>query len=598
MYTLRAHTTLKLALASLLITPIDGMQQSAHRTPETNLQSLNSQLHAAAQEGLADLVSTLLVQGADKDSADISPTIGATPLYRAACRGHAPVIRLLLEVNADFTKECHNRTPLEAAFDLGHSRVVDLLLPKTSLNLAAGTGKTRIVELLLANNADVNERGIDSGTPLMRAAYFGHAHIVELLVAAGAHTDIHVNGWTALDLAISNNYTQIIDLLIPKANIHWAASALNRVKIVELLLERGANIDGLDEDGSTPLFRAAFFGRTPVVELLLQRGADKEIRCIAGATPLFAAAHQGHADIIKLLLDAGAKKDERRSIDGITPLCVAAHNGCVEVVELLLGRGANQELEADGGQTPLFAAIHSAVCSRAKYPRAIQAAKLLLQNDAHTRTSWKGCLPLGLAVQTGNIEILQLLLTMPAGALTTKGVKTGSLSYLNGYATDSFTQSQKMAINRLLKFFLSANNEDGIRQIFFSPTDLFLRDILIWLIRCEQQRIRIATFLIPDKLIVKALKEAHQNGVRVELVIDGEQYNDDQNCKNTVNSLIKNQVPIFLCSMPHGSIHSKVVLFERNIEDLAIIWNGSLNVVHGGCHKNGEDLKLSGLKAG
>jgi len=57
-----------------------------------------------------------------------------------------------------------------------------------------------------------------------------------------------------------------------------------------LLLEHGANIEAVDEEGTTPLIRAASRGRTHVVNLLLEKGADVEARNSRGMTAPIAAA--------------------------------------------------------------------------------------------------------------------------------------------------------------------------------------------------------------------------------------------------------------------------------------------------------------------
>ena len=44
--------------------------------------------------------------------------------------------------------------------------------------------------------------------------------------------------------------------------------------VVKLLLEQGAEVESKDEDGRTPLWRAARNGHEAVVKLLLEKGAD------------------------------------------------------------------------------------------------------------------------------------------------------------------------------------------------------------------------------------------------------------------------------------------------------------------------------------
>ncbi len=64
--------------------------------------------------------------------------------------------------------------------------------------------------------------------------------------------------------------------------------------IVQLLLDKGANIEAKDTDGWTPLMSAAVNGHEAVVQLLLGKGANIEAKDEDGWTPLLLAAEKGH----------------------------------------------------------------------------------------------------------------------------------------------------------------------------------------------------------------------------------------------------------------------------------------------------------------
>ena len=68
--------------------------------------------------------------------------------------------------------------------------------------VAAGYGRGKIVELLLAAGADVNARSNAGATPLMVAAELGYGKVVRLLLKAGADVNAkNGEGQTALDVA-------------------------------------------------------------------------------------------------------------------------------------------------------------------------------------------------------------------------------------------------------------------------------------------------------------------------------------------------------------------------------------------------------------
>ena len=55
--------------------------------------------------------------------------------------------------------------------------------------------------------------------------------------------------------------------------LHWAASC-GYERVVQRLLERGADVARKNRSGQTALSRAAMEGHEAVVELLLEKGAD------------------------------------------------------------------------------------------------------------------------------------------------------------------------------------------------------------------------------------------------------------------------------------------------------------------------------------
>src|SRR5262249_30142134 len=96
--------------------------------------------------------------------------------------------------------------------------------------------------------------------------------------------------------------------------------------VASILIEAGAEVEGLDRWGRTLLHWAAQFGRADVVDLLLRAGAGVDRPASDGATPLHWAAQEGHAGVVQLLLGAGAGVN-RQDGDGHTPLHRAAWRG-------------------------------------------------------------------------------------------------------------------------------------------------------------------------------------------------------------------------------------------------------------------------------
>ncbi len=71
--------------------------------------------------------------------------------------------------------------------------------------------------------------------------------------------------------------------------------------MLQLLLDKGANIETKDKDGWTPLLSATVNGHEAVVQLLLDKGANIEAKDKDGWTPLLLAAENGYEAVVQQL---------------------------------------------------------------------------------------------------------------------------------------------------------------------------------------------------------------------------------------------------------------------------------------------------------
>lgn len=123
------------------------------------------------------------------------------------------------------------------------------------LLMAVRDGSFEVAGLLLAAKGIEVDRPNGAGeTALMMAALRGHHEWVVRLIERGAA--VHRPGWTPL---------------------HYAASG-PEPKVLELLLDRGAQLEALSANGTTPLMMAAGYGAIDGADLLLKRGADPRRR--------------------------------------------------------------------------------------------------------------------------------------------------------------------------------------------------------------------------------------------------------------------------------------------------------------------------------
>lgn len=99
-----------------------------------------------------------------------------------------------------------------------------------------------------------------------------------------------------------------------------SAAAYENVKIVQMLLESGANIEGRTYDGQTALLITAENGNEGVVRLLLEKGVDVEAKDDGENTALLLAATSGKEGVLTLLLEEGNANVDIRNNSDETPL--------------------------------------------------------------------------------------------------------------------------------------------------------------------------------------------------------------------------------------------------------------------------------------
>jgi len=126
--------------------------------------------------------------------------------------------------------------------------------------------------------------------------------------------------------------------------LHYAASSGHN-DIVELLIERGANVNATDSGkGATPLDYAHWGDHEEVIETLnahnAQREHEKGGKGIGQSSLIHDAALDGDIDEVQRQLDAGVDPNLKSS-KGATPLFYAVYGGHLEIVELLITRGAD-----------------------------------------------------------------------------------------------------------------------------------------------------------------------------------------------------------------------------------------------------------------
>ncbi|KAF5674608.1 putative G alpha chain [Fusarium denticulatum] len=276
------------------------------------------------------------------------------------------------------------------------------------LHLASRYGHLGVAKNLIDKGADIVSRDAQRHTPFHMASMYGQDEVLKLLWDKGPSTQIsdeNCYAFPALQLAVMNDRCNVVPLLLDfganisqgngehkKTPLHTACANL-LPEMVQLLLEKGADIHAKDKYLNTPLmqscfdphpgvfnllrnegalttelnihrrtgFHAVVLSERPfdqmhrdVVALLVGLGVDINQRDIFGFSPLFHACKEQKPDMIKLLLDFSADIDQKTTAEnGLTALMEACCESPDEPVDILLRRGAKLDPTNPHGLTAL-----------------------------------------------------------------------------------------------------------------------------------------------------------------------------------------------------------------------------------------------------
>ncbi|MCD4784455.1 MAG: ankyrin repeat domain-containing protein [Candidatus Eremiobacteraeota bacterium] len=109
------------------------------------------------------------------------------------------------------------------------------------------------------------------------------------------------------------------------------------VKMINLLVNMGADVNAKDKEGNTPLHLA---GDRAIAEILVKKKAKINLDGHHKWSALMKAASGGKVGIVEFLLDNGADM-EHKATSGCTALIISAMEGKVEVVKILISKGAD-----------------------------------------------------------------------------------------------------------------------------------------------------------------------------------------------------------------------------------------------------------------
>ena len=315
-------------LAALLRNPVSlNMRDGLGRTP----------LHYAALACQTNTAALLIQAGADASVLTTKPTprtrdcgeiaAGSSPLHFACLRESHELVQMLLKAGAPVDqKDADGNTPL---------------------HLAALWGATNCPWLLITAHAPLDATNNAGKTPLRIAVERGSFPNVELLLKAGARTDVGLGGETLLHVAAAQGAP---DRRMGPDSIAAGMSAQS----IPVLLRHGLAVDARDRQERTPFHQAVTSLNWNAMNLFLTNGANVNAVDVHGNTALHQIAIQTWDNInLMIPLPMDSSELERRSHLGGQQFAAFLSTTNISATGWLLDHGANPNLTNHEGLTPL-----------------------------------------------------------------------------------------------------------------------------------------------------------------------------------------------------------------------------------------------------
>ncbi|XP_031250855.1 poly [ADP-ribose] polymerase tankyrase-2-like [Pistacia vera] len=288
-------------------------------------------LKSAVVSGNENLVTNLIDNGADVNYKDSD---GRSMISLAVKRGHSDVVKLLIAsgckasdsiVHVLHDAAAMNRVDLMEVLISAFGNTIDVnsvdSSGRTPIHIAASKGHAQVIQFC-ASLAEAQTVVFDKtgSTPLHLAAENGRLEAVKCLLDCSEYVKYILNkeGKTAFTVAVENGHTHLYDLL-QLGDVLQRAARVEDIHGLKSCLAEGAKVNGRDQNGWTPLHRAAFKGKIESVKLLLNHGANVDLVDDAGYTPLLCAVMAGHVQVALLLIAHGARANVK-SLKRLVPL--------------------------------------------------------------------------------------------------------------------------------------------------------------------------------------------------------------------------------------------------------------------------------------
>ena len=368
----------------------------------------------------------------------------------------------------------------------------------TALILAANTGHSHCVKVLIEAGADVNVRNTLGETALMYAARKADGDCVKILLKSGADVKIvNFNGDNAMTYAVGGSYdrcwrmreqfpTMTMEHLNPSVYASHKAGANGNTALqdglallmgvdlltqienhnasVYALVKAGADVNTCERDGTTLLMGAAQKGCELCVRFLVQAEADVNMCRTDGYSALIYAVTSNCHHCVRSLIEAGADVNVKCT-NGDTPLIAASRNiDSAKTLKLLVDAGADVNVISNNGlgTTVLLMQFLVDFQSYAFDPTLLQQVKILLKAGARINVSGIGYNnALGMYVTRRSFPDKTMVLLLKAAGETSHRM-ADALSPIPSYFQEMDINLKQFCRDTIRKHLLDLNSQENL----------------------------------------------------------------------------------------------------------------------------------------
>ncbi|KAK1142054.1 hypothetical protein N8T08_008260 [Aspergillus melleus] len=299
---------------------------------------------------LEECLKLFVQAGADIDVA--RKTDGMTPVHIAAQERSVVDSMIFSRLKADFNKQdLQGNTPLHYICQnwcrLWKHKDEETWVSLSDLNIKNYAGRAALSEFLMHVSSQGQHEDLSlflkHGADLESRDHRGRTALLTLLSSLSTHQAKYIPDLLRLGADVKARDFQ------GKSVLHYAATSVEQVSILKMLIDAGADINSLDHDAATSDFNT---------RQLMDHGADIQAKTIRGQTALHYAAEAGQPNSVGLLLEAYVAQSltvDDISVGGRTALHEAAKSGRYESVKLLLDAGSRVDIRDRHGRTPFHA---------------------------------------------------------------------------------------------------------------------------------------------------------------------------------------------------------------------------------------------------